>query len=92
MEKSLAEIRDFGLTFARLIAGLAVDPHGYFEKKYAARIENAQSSEEIVTIVAQLVQWAGSSAVNDQERTQLDRELDKRGMPSVADLRLQYLP
>jgi hypothetical protein len=92
MEKSLTEIRDFGLTFARLIAGLAVDPHGFFEKKYAARIETAQSGQEIDTIVAQLVEWAGSSAVNDQERSQLDRELDKLGMPSVEDLRLQYLP
>ena len=38
MERSLAESRDFGLTFVRLIAGMAVDPHGYFELKYAASI------------------------------------------------------
>jgi len=92
MEKSLAEIRDFGLTFARLIAGMAVDPHGYFEKKYAARIESAQSAEEINVILAQLVQWAGSSAVNDQEREHLDRELGKRDLPSIDSLRQQYLP
>jgi hypothetical protein len=92
MEQSLTEIRDFGVTFARLIAGLAVDPHGYFEKKYLARIEGAYSAQEINGIVAQLVLWASSSALSDQERAHLDRELGQRGMPSVEDLRLQYLP
>ena len=80
MEQSLTEIRAFGLTFARLIAGLAVDPHGYFEKKYAARIESAHSPQEINGIVAQLVQWAASTAVSDTEREHLDRELQSRGM------------
>ena len=92
MEKSLAEIRDFGLTFARLIAGMAVDPHGYFEKKYAARIESANSVQEASLILAQLVEWAGSTAVSDQERDYLERELGKRDMPSIASLRQQYLP
>ena len=92
MEKSFAEIRDFGLTFARLIAGMAVDPHGYFEKKYAARIESARSAQEINVILAQLVQWAGSSALSEQEREHLDRELGKRDLPSVQTLRQQYLP
>ena len=92
MEQSLKEIRDFGITFARLIAGLAVDPHGYFEKKYTSRIENSHSTQEINGVVAQLVQWVGSSAVTAQEREHLDRELDRLGLPSIADLRLQYLP
>ena len=92
MEKSLAEIRNFGLTFARLIAGMAVDPHGYFEKKYAARIESAKSAQEINVILAQLVQWAGSSAVSEQEREHLDRELGKRDLPPIEALRQQYLP
>lgn len=92
MDKSHTDIRDFGITFARLIAGLAVDPHGYFEKKYTARIENAHSEQEINGVVAQLVQWVTSSSVTAQEREHLDRELDRRGLPSVEDLRLQYLP
>ncbi len=41
MDKSLATTRDFGVTFARLIAELGVDPHGYFEKKYT----NLRASE-----------------------------------------------
>ena len=92
MEKSLAEIRDFGLTFARLIAGMAVDPHGYFEKQYAACIESAHSVQEANLILAQLVQWVGSTAVSEQERDYLDRELGKRDMPSIESLRQQYLP
>jgi hypothetical protein len=92
MEKSLAEIRDFGLTFSRLIAGMAVDPHGYFEKKYAARIESAHSVQEANLILAPLVQWVGSSAVSDQEREHLDRELGKRDLPPIDSLRQQYLP
>jgi len=86
------DIREFGLTFARMIAGLAVDPHGYFEKKYSARIESAKTDQEITGIVAQLVQWAGSAAVSDEDRKRLDRELSLIGMPSIADLRLRYLP
>ena len=92
MEKSLAEIRDFGVTFAQLIAGLAVDPHGYFEKKYTARIANARSAHEINGVVAQLVQWVGSSSISPEERDRLDRELSQRGLPSLAELRIQYLP
>ena len=85
-------LRDFGLLFARLIAGMAVDPHGYFEKKYVARIEQSTSEQEINGVLTQLVQWAASSAVSDAERERLDRELDEQGLPSIADLRLHLLP
>ena len=92
MEKSLAETRDLGLIFSRLIAGMAVDPHGYFEKKYVIRIESSQSANEINLLLAQLVQWVGSSDVSDQEREYLDRELGKRDLPSIDYMRQQYLP
>jgi len=89
---STAELREFGLAFAQMIAGLAVDPHGYFEKKYTARIERAESDIEIRGVLTQLVQWAASSAVSDQSRETLDKQLQQLGLPSVADLRLQFLP
>lgn len=92
MDSDTTNIREFGVTLARLIADLAVDPHGYFEKKYTARIQNAHSELEIKGVVTQLVQWVTSSAVTEQERAHLDRELGRRGLPSVSDLRLQYLP
>ena len=92
MDNNTTDIREFGISFARLIADLAVDPHGYFEKKYTARIENAHSDLEIRGVVTQLVQWVTSSSISDQERAHLDRELGRRGLPSLSDLRLQYLP
>jgi len=85
-------LQTFAVTFAQLVAGLAVDPHGYFEKKYTARIMGSQSAEEINGVLAQLVQWIGSAAINTQEREHLDRELARRDLPSIADLRLHYLP
>ena len=85
-------LRDFGLLFARLIAGMAVDPHGYFEKKYTARIERARTDTEIIGLLAQLVQWATSSALNDTERQRLDNELTEQGLPVVAELRSHLLP
>ena len=87
MEQSISEVREFGLTFARLIANLAVDPHGYFEKQYAARIENARSVEEISGVVAHLVRWVESPVLNEKERERLNHELDQRGMPSIEDIR-----
>ena len=90
-EHSLS-LRDFGLMFARLIAAMAVDPHGYFEKKYVARIEQASSDHEINGLLIQLVQWTGSSTVSDAERSRLDSELTVQGLPSVAELRLHLLP
>ena len=90
-ERSI-ELRDFGLTFARLIAGMAVDPHGYFEKKYVARIERASSEQEINGVLTQLVQWATSSSLSDAERTRLDTQLSAQGLPSVADLQGHLLP
>ena len=92
MEQKLIEIREFGLTFARLIANLAVDPHGYFEKQYAARIENAHSTEEITGVIANLVRWVESPVISDNERDQLSRELEERGMPSIEDIRQQRFP
>ena len=89
MEQSLTEIRQFGLTFARLIAGLAVDPHGYFEKQYAARIENAHSAQEIRGVIAHLVRWVESPVISEQERDTLDHELDRLGLPPIEDVRLQ---
>ena len=89
MEQSLTEIRQFGLTFARLIAGLAVDPHGYFEKQYAARIENAHSDQEIRGVIAHLVRWVESPVISEQERDTLDHELARLGLPSIEDVRLQ---
>ena len=85
-------LREFGLTFARLVANMAVDPHGYFEKKYTARIEHARTDHEINGVLAQLVQWASSSSVTDAERERLDSELGRQGLPCVADLRAQLLP
>jgi hypothetical protein len=85
-------LQEFAVVFAQLVAGLAVDPHGYFEKKYTARIMGSQSMEEINGVVAQLVQWIGSPAINNQERERLDHELARRELPSIADLRLHYLP
>jgi len=92
INKGTSELKDFALTFARLIAGLAVDPHGYFELKYTARIERAESAEEINGVVAQLVQWVASSAMSDSDRDRINRELDERGMPDIKSLRLHYLP
>jgi len=89
MEQSLTEIRQFGLTFARLIAGLAVDPHGYFEKQYAARIENAHSAQEIRGVIANLVRWVESPVISVQERDTLNHELACLGLPSIEEIRLQ---
>jgi hypothetical protein len=85
-------LQEFAVTFAQLVAGMAVDPHGYFEKKYTARIRSSQSAQEINGVVTQLVQWLGSPAISSQERESLDRELARRALPSIADLRLHYLP
>jgi hypothetical protein len=92
LKDSRLELRDFGVMFARLIAGLEVDPHGYFEKKYVARIERAQSDVEINGVVAQLVQWAVSSAVTDAQRDKINNELGKCQLPNVTELRRIYLP
>ena len=92
LQENPASLREFGLTFARLVAAMAVDPHGYFEKKYVARIEQASTDNEINGVLTQLVQWAASSSVSDAERTRLDNELTAQGLPSVAELRLHLLP
>jgi len=86
-----SDLQEFATTFAQLIAALAMDPHGYFEKKYTARIERSDSEQEIRGVLAQLTQWALSSAVSDSERQRLDAELDGKGMPTIADLRNNLL-
>ncbi len=86
-----AALREFAINFARLIAGLAMDPHGYFEKKYAARIERSESEQEVRGVLTQLVQWAVSSAVSDAQRVTLDKELGDRGMPPIDTLRAHFL-
>jgi len=85
-------LRDFGLMFARLVANLAVDPHGYFEKKYVARIEQATSDNEIQGVLTLLVQWMASSSVSDAERARLDSQLGEQGLPTIDNLRAQLLP
>ncbi len=85
------ELQDFAITFAQLIAGLEMDPHGYFEKKYAARIERSESELEVRGVLAQLVQWAISSAVTNSQRETLDKQLGDRGMPKIAELRANLL-
>jgi len=91
MTNDKIDVREIGLVLARSIAGLAVDPHGYFEKKYTARIEHAHSEQEVRGVLTQLVQWATSGSVSDIERQQLDRKLGERGMPTVADLQANLL-
>jgi hypothetical protein len=92
MEQSLTEVREFGLTFVRLVADLAVDPHGYFEKHYAARIENALSTEEIKSVVAHLVLWIESPVISSQERDTLNRELDQLNLPTLEDIGRKKFP
>jgi hypothetical protein len=89
--EGVTELQDFAVTFAQLIAGLEMDPHGYFEKKYAARIERSESEQEVRGVLVQLVQWAVSSAVTDSQREILDKQLDDRGMPKLDDLRTNLL-
>ena len=89
---TFAELREVGVAFARMVAALAVDPHGYFERKYTARIETAETNTEIRSVLAQLVQWTTSSALTDENRATLDRKLQQLGMPSVAELHLQLHP
>ena len=89
---SLSELREFGLLFARMIAAMAMDPHGYFEKKYIAHIENADSEIEIRGVITQLVQWVVSPTISNEERASLDAQLQKQGMPSVEQLQIQFLP
>ena len=91
LQQGTTEFRDFAITFAQLIAGLAMDPHGYFEKKYTARLERSESEQEIRGVLTQLVQWATSSAISDAQRDRLNHELGDRGMPSVDDLRASLL-
>jgi len=92
MEQSLTEVREFGLTFTRLVAGLAVDPHGYFEKHYAARIENALSTEEIKSVVSHLVLWIESPVISSQERDTLNRELDQLNLHTLEDIGRKKFP
>ena len=92
MEQSLTETREFGLTFARLIAGLAVDPHGYFEKPYVARLAHAPSTEGIKNVVEHLVLWIESPVVSSQERDTLNRELDQLSLPMLEDIRRKKFP
>ena len=92
LQKGKEELQQFALTFAGLIAEMAVDPHGYFQMKYTSRIEHAETDTEIRGVLAQLIQWTTSSALSDENRATLDRKLEQHGMPSVAELRVQFLP
>lgn len=89
---SSSDLRQLGIEFARMVAALAVDPHGYFEKKYISRIEHAETEIEIRGVLAHLIQWTTSSALTDENRATLDRKLEQLGLPSVDELRLLYLP
>jgi hypothetical protein len=91
LDEGATELQDFAITFAQLIAGLEMDPHGYFEKKYAARIERSESEQEVREVLAQLVEWVISSAVTDSQRATLDKQLGDRGMPQLKDLRANLL-
>ena len=88
---NLEGLQKSAVTFARLFAGLAMDPHGYFEKKYTARIENATSESEIRGVLTQLLQWAISSDIAASERERLEHELDDHGLPSLDELRTHLL-
>jgi hypothetical protein len=92
IHKGKSELQEFAVSFAQMIATMAMDPHGYFEKEYTARIERAESSEEINNVLAQLVQWVASPEVSDAERERINRELDGRGLPTISALSLHYLP
>jgi hypothetical protein len=91
-EQDPVDLREFSVEFARMIASLAVDPHGYFEKKYTAKLENATSEQEVCGVLTQLVQWAASSSLSESQHKTLNRALDMRGFPSIDDLRLHFLP
>ena len=88
---NLDGLQKSAVTFAQLFAKLAMDPHGYFEKKYTARIENATSENEIRSVLTQLLQWAVSSEIAASERERLESELEDHGLPSLDELRAHLL-
>ncbi len=87
-----SDLREFASTFARLIAALAMDPHGYFEKKYIARIEQSDSEQEIRGVLVQLTQWVSGASISESQRSLLNKQLDEKGMPSLKELGRNLLP
>jgi hypothetical protein len=92
LQEGITDLKELAVTFSQLIAGIAVDPHGYFEKKYTAHIEQSESEQEVRGVLAQLVQWAVSSALSSSERKRLDHQLTDLGMPNLEELRVRFLP
>jgi hypothetical protein len=86
-----SEQRRFALTLARTIAGIALDPHGYFELHYLSRIEKAATDADINVVVLQLLGWVVGPDVSDSERESLEHALSCAGLPSLASLTNQYL-
>ena len=84
---SLARAQSYSKRLLQLITKQTMDPHLYFERKYSAEIDRADSAQAVIEILNGIALWLTSPSFGQGSLDRLERELDRAGLPSVASIR-----
>jgi hypothetical protein len=82
-------LRRLCLHLVRFMSATTMDPHLYFETRYAAEIAGLQSRDELVRYLRQLVGWVEALELRDRQLRQLDDSLAADGLPPWAAVRAE---
>ena len=83
----LLRAQTYSSQLVQLITKQTMDPHLYFERKYTAEINRADSAEAVIEILNGIALWLTSPEFGQESLDRLERDLDLAGLPSVASIR-----
>ena len=83
----LQRAQAYSSQLVQLITKHVMDPHLYFEKKYLAEIDRADSAKAVLDILDGIAHWLTSPAFGRESLECLERDLELAGLPSVASIR-----
>ena len=79
-------LREYCLRFVRFLASTALDPHRYFEQKYAGDVKQAITRRELIAIMTTLLDWLDTITVNESSLSAFDAAAQADQLPSLTML------
>lgn len=83
-DADLEPLRRFTVAVITFLSARMMDPHRYFEQKYMATLDGAESSNELRAVIEGLLDWTASSGLDEIAIAELNEELATEALPSFS--------
>lgn len=78
-----SRLKRYARCLIRYASTQAMDPHLYFEKKYASQIDAAESEAVLLELIDSLISWFDAANFRVEQLAQLDQLLTSEHLPTA---------